>query len=149
MLANFIFHPVLLVGWHIYFKERLLPFDLCAGRDISSALIFSVFVIIAPYKLWPIFFSSARLPSSALFHSSRCEAVFGCGFNFRESTGIMSNLSINVIIRRCFDILIHWFFYSFHHFPVEDSEARLFCAMVGRLKFLNHIQHLSNFLFTL
>jgi len=91
----------------IFALKRLLPFDRRFGRDVSSTLVLSVLKIIAPYKLRPIFFSSVRLPSSALFHSSRCEAVFGYGVKFRESTGIMSNLSINVIIRRCFDILIH------------------------------------------
>jgi hypothetical protein len=64
MPPSFIIYPALLVGWHIYTKDRLLPFDRRVGRDISPALVLSVLIIIAPYKMWLI--SSARLPSSAL-----------------------------------------------------------------------------------
>jgi len=69
MLPNFQLHPVLLFRWYIYSKERHLPLDRRVGCDISSALVLSVLIIIAPYEV--------RLPNSALFHSSRCEAVFG------------------------------------------------------------------------
>jgi len=144
MLPNFILHSVLLVGWHIYSKDRLLPFDRRFGHDVSTALVLPVLIIIARYKLRPIFFSSVRLLCSALFHSSRCEAVFGYGVKFRESTGIMSNLSINVIIWRCFDILIHCSFIHFTIFQLKIVKHDFFyCTMVDRLNFLNYIQHHS------
>jgi hypothetical protein len=46
MLPSFLLHPALLVRWHIYSKDRLLPFDHRVCSDINSALVLSVLIIL-------------------------------------------------------------------------------------------------------